>query len=338
VTDGPGSGQRSRGNDRPFDPEQPASDVGSPPEPSPLSINDFDSAVPTVPVAGGRNTDAGEHWLDRLELRSPDPGVCPFLRALDERDELAVPIEAPDALNRCAALRDAIPQSLRQQELVCLTSGHVNCPRYLRGATAASEPARRGIRSRTAFQRPTIVRPSVSPAILVSIVVLLAAFSGSVAFVVARGGLAMPAAAIDRQSPGPVVAVAPTPNPSPTPEATPAPTATPEPTPTPRPRPTPTLSPSPSPSPTPEPSPTPTPKPKPARDPILARFPELRKCPKKDNCYIYIVEPGNNLYSIARYYRVSYDRVLQMSPWITNPSNIKAGDEVRMPTPKRPSR
>ena len=42
--------------------------------------------------------------------------------------------------------------------------------------------------------------------------------------------------------------------------------------------------------------------------------------------------------SIARYYRVSYDRVLQMSPWITDPANIRAGDEVRMPTPQRPSR
>jgi LysM domain len=51
-----------------------------------------------------------------------------------------------------------------------------------------------------------------------------------------------------------------------------------------------------------------------------------------------VVEPGNNLYSIARYYRVSYDRVLRMSPWITDPADIRTGDEVRMPTPQRPSR
>jgi hypothetical protein len=49
-----------------------------------------------------------------------------------------------------------------------------------------------------------------------------------------------------------------------------------------------------------------------------------------------VVEPRNNLYSIARYDRVSYDRVLQMNPQITNPANIRAGDRVRMPTPQRP--
>jgi len=84
-------------------------------------------------------------------------------------------------------------------------------------------------------------------------------------------------------------------------------------------------------------SPGPTPTAKPAGDPVLARFPELRRCPNRSKCYIYIVEPGNNLFSIARYYRVSYDRVLQMSPWITEPANIRAGDEVRMPTPQRPA-
>src|SRR5262245_48515935 len=119
-------------------------------------MHDIDGVVPTVRVADEDNLVAGEQWLDRLELRSPDPQVCPFLRALDERDQLAIPIAAPDALNRCAALHDAIPQSLRQQELVCLTSGHVNCPRYLRGAMAASEPARRSIRPRPVLRRPTI--------------------------------------------------------------------------------------------------------------------------------------------------------------------------------------
>ena len=35
---------------------------------------------------------------------------------------------------------EPVPQSLRQQELVCLTSGHVNCPRYLRGSSRLAEP------------------------------------------------------------------------------------------------------------------------------------------------------------------------------------------------------
>jgi hypothetical protein len=48
-------------------------------------------------------------WLDRLELRSQNPVICPFLRAVEDDDRLLVPIEAPDALNRCAALQDANP-------------------------------------------------------------------------------------------------------------------------------------------------------------------------------------------------------------------------------------
>ncbi len=65
--------------------------------------------------------------------RSAKDWVCPFLRAIDEDDRLGSPVEAPHPANRCVAMRDPVPQSLRQQELVCLTSGHVNCPRYLRG-------------------------------------------------------------------------------------------------------------------------------------------------------------------------------------------------------------
>ena len=65
--------------------------------------------------------------------RVSDPRVCPFLRVIDDGERLGPPIEAPDPANRCAALREPVPQSLRQQELVCLSSGHVNCPRYLRG-------------------------------------------------------------------------------------------------------------------------------------------------------------------------------------------------------------
>ena len=65
---------------------------------------------------------------------SPNAWVCPFLRSIDDDRRLGLPVEVPDPVNRCASLHDPVPQSLRQQELVCLTSGHVNCPRYLRGS------------------------------------------------------------------------------------------------------------------------------------------------------------------------------------------------------------
>ena len=100
-----------------------------------------------------------------LAGRSDDPEICPFLRAEDDAERMVAPIEAPDPANRCAALREPVPQSLRQQELVCLASGHVNCPRYLRGAVVIAEaPA-------------AAVRPgrSVSPAVLGSLLVLVMA-------------------------------------------------------------------------------------------------------------------------------------------------------------------
>ena len=313
------------------------SGLGSPSEPNATSsLSEIDAAI-TALRAGEGDMAAPNPWLDRLELRSQNPLICPFLRAVDDDDRLLVPIEAPDALNRCAALHDPIPQSLRQQELVCLTGGHVNCPRYLRGALVAAETPRRLPVVRPAFRRPSLSRPPVTKAILAALLVLIVSFSASVAFVVARGGIALPVAAVDRLSPSPSTnAVAPAPEASPSPSPAPTPTPTPTPSPTPTPTPTPTLTPMPTPTPTPSPEPTGTAKP--AKDPILARFPELRRCPNRSNCYIYVVEPGNNLISIANYYRVSYDRVLRMNPQITNPANIRAGDQVRMPRPQRPSR
>jgi hypothetical protein len=60
--------------------------------------------------------------------------VCPFLRVVAEDGTHGAAIENPDPTNRCVAMHEPVPQSLRQQDLVCLSSAHVNCPRYLRGA------------------------------------------------------------------------------------------------------------------------------------------------------------------------------------------------------------
>ena len=106
---------------------------------------------------------------------------------------LGLPFEVPDPANRCAALSEPVPQSLRQQELVCLTSGHVNCPRYMRGAMIAAKPLERVPAARI-----------VTPAIAGSALALVGAFVLSVAFVVANGGLALTAASrrSDRGGPG----------------------------------------------------------------------------------------------------------------------------------------
>ena len=263
MTEDPGSGQSPRRTGRPVDAEDPTSGLGSPSEPNATSsLREIDAAITSL-RAGEGDMAAPNPWLDRLELRSQNPVICPFLRAVEDDDRLLVPIEAPDALNRCAALQDAIPQSLRQQELVCLTSGHVNCPRYLRGALVAGEPLRRRAVARPVLRRSSVPRPPVTKAMLAALLVLMASFSASVAFVVARGGIGLPVAAVDRPSPSPspsptLIAVAPVPetSPTPSPEPTPTPTPTPDPTPTPTP-PTPTPTPTPTP---PHPNPDPDPE------------------------------------------------------------------------------
>ena len=219
MTEEPGSGQSPRRTGRPVDAEDPTSGLGSPSEPNATSsLSEIDAAITSL-RAGEGDMAAPNPWLDRLELRSQNPLICPFLRAVEDDDRLLVPIEAPDALNRCAALHDPIPQSLRQQELVCLTSGHVNCPRYLRGALVAGEAPRRLTVVRPAFRQPSFSRPPVTKAILAALLVLVASFSASVAFVVARGGIGLSVAAVDRPSPSPAtIAVAPVPEASPDPE------------------------------------------------------------------------------------------------------------------------
>jgi LysM domain len=254
--------------------------------------------------------------------RSPNDAICPFLRAIDENDVLGQPVESPDPANRCAALREAVPQSLRQQELVCLTSGHVNCPRYVRGSHVPIpiEPVTAVIGSR-----------AVTPAIGGALVVLAIAFLVSLAFVVTNDGLRLDAAAptlpgtgavlgeVQTAAPTSAPAVLPTPEPtsSPSPTASPMPTATPSPAPTETPTATPTV----------VPGPTPTPK------PSSARYALLTPCPDAPNCFIYRIRAGDNLYSIANYFGVSFTTLQAMNPWTK--TGLQIGRALRMPPPTR---
>jgi LysM repeat protein len=268
--------------------------------------------------------------LPVLEDRSPDPAVCPFLRAVDVgpdgRSRVVRPVESPDPANRCAALAQAVPQSLRQQELVCLTSGHINCPRYLRGAVVLSEPVAVSTRAGRAW----------SPAILASIAVLIMAFAASIAFVTVRGGLELAVAATARPSASglAVASMPPSEQPGAVPSevATSAPSPTPSPSPSPTPTPTPT--PSPSPTPTPEPTPEPTARPTATPRPTSARYQLLRPCPNASNCWIYTVRAGDNLFSIANYFGVSLDAVYARNSWARD-TPLRAGMELRLPPPTR---
>lgn len=262
------------------------------------------------PVAPSRPADAGPR----------SPWVCPFLRAIDEDDALLVPVEAPDPANRCAALREAVPQSLRQQELVCLTSGHVNCPRYLRGSMGAGEPrtVERSIRA-------------VTPATAGALVAFAAAFVLSVAFVVANGGLVLTAAAT--RSPG-AAGVAASASPAPTASVTIVPTVEPTAAPTAEPTLTPTPSATASPTPLPTPGPSPSAGPTATPRPTSARYALLKACPDKPDCWIYVVRSGDNLYSIANYFGVRLQTVQTLNPW-TSSTRLRAGQQLRLPPPTR---
>ena len=127
MADDPGTGPAPRSRRRHRSADEPA--VAPPPTPGPLEPPD-DTPLPTFVYAaaqGAAAADPGEAadaleadsapigtnagtrspngdtapasgWLPVLDDRSPDPGICPFLRAADG-DRLVPPIEAPDPAN-----------------------------------------------------------------------------------------------------------------------------------------------------------------------------------------------------------------------------------------------
>jgi LysM domain len=278
-----------------------------------------------VREAYGRSDPAEDEWHVTVDRslptdRSVNPNTCPFLRTVDHAGLLAAPVEAPDPANRCAAVGAPAPQSARQQELVCLTSGHSNCPRYLRGELVATEPV-----VRAAVQR------GPSTAVVASALLLVAASAASVGFLLVRGGLSIPTASI---APGNVAAVTGSPSPTsavvvietPTPiRPTAAPTATPPPT----------AAATPSVAPTPVPTTAPTPAPTPTPGRTSSRYAVLDPCPSTPDCWIYTVRSGDNFVSIVNWFGVPYETVLNMNPGIGDPTTIRAGDKIRMPPPTR---
>jgi hypothetical protein len=269
-------------------------------------------------VAGVADPHIGLPILD--DARSPNPATCPFFRNESDDGRLGIPVEYPSESNRCAAFGEPKPQSLRQQELVCLTAGHVSCPRYLRGSlftheTVTVDPPRRGL-----------TRP-----ILAAAVVLAVSAAASFAFVLVRGGLSLPgtpapsdvAVATPAPTEPPPTAV---PTQQPTPVPTPPPTASPTPPPTTSPRPTPTA----TPRPTASPARTPTPTPRPSSD----RYDLLEPCPDKPDCWIYTIRSGDNVYSIANYFGVPEATVRELNPWLAT-TPLRAGQELILPPPTR---
>ena len=242
--------------------------------------------------------------------------ICPFLRTVHS-GQLADPIQWPDQANACTALGDAAPQSLRQQEYACLTSAHVNCPRFVRGVHLMVEAP------------PALAEAGVrlTPAILAALLVLAASFALSVGFVVANGGMDLPAASASPQEGIASAAPSTGASTSPTTSEPPAESAAPSPEPSAQASvgaatATPTI-----PAP---PSPAPTATPRASSD----RYALLEPCGDEPDCWIYTVRQGDNLVSIARFFGVPFEVVAERNRW-TETTPLVSGQELRLPPPTR---
>jgi hypothetical protein len=261
--------------------------------------------------------------MDHASAATDELGVCPFLRTVADDGSPGGPIGRPHEANRCTALGDAAPQSLRQQKYACLASAHVNCPRFVRGGLDPVEP----------MAVPGMgLKPT--PAIVGALLVLAASFALSVGFVIANGGLDLPAAA-SRSQQAALASAAPSPGASLAASAVPA---------------SPSSAPSAGPAASPEPSATPTATASPTRTnaPALTSAPSpaetpgsssdrydlLEPCPDAPDCWIYVVRSGDNLVSIARYFGVPLEVVGDLNPW-TRSTSLVAGQELRLPPPTR---
>jgi hypothetical protein len=274
-------------------------------------------AAPEETVAGERAS--MPFRADERDLAHPS--ICRFLAIKAGEAEFA-PAVGLDTANRCVAIGDPMPQSGRQQELLCLASAHVNCPRYLRGVLLEGTP----------MPAPAPVRQPVAPAVIGAALVLATALAASFGFLAVRGGFNLP---LPTPSPALVAVVA---SPSAVPSPAAAPTSNPTATPTvpPSSSPEPSASPSPSPSATPAPTPTAppaTPRPTATPAPTSDRFAVLTKCPSTPDCWIYVIRSGDNLESIAHWFGVSYNEIRAMNPNLRIP--IQPGDKLRIPTPTR---
>ena len=301
-----------------------SSTYGDEAEPSADSVA-WDPQIEPIPGSSGESLAATIAALADPATRSPKPDTCPFLRTIDASGSATPPIEAADGANRCVAVGEPAPQSSRQQQLVCLTSGHNNCPRYLRGALVAADSLA------AAPPRKTPSTPVIASALL-----LIAAASMSVGFLLVRGSFDLPVT-----SPGASqFAIAPTASPQPTPStaaSAPAPSALPTTDPTAPASPPATPATTAPPATATPPAATPASPTSPPSTPVPSsdRYALLEPCPAAPNCWVYTVRPGDNLVSIVNYFGVPYDTVLDMNPQVGDPTTIRAGDEIRMPPPTR---
>ncbi len=177
----------------------------------------------------------------------------------------------------------------------------------------------------------TVDRPglALTPAIIGALVVLAASFALSVGFVVANGGMDLPA----DSSGGTKTSVGSTPpSAGASPARSPAASAVPSASSAPSVEPSLAVTPAPTEDVTPAATLAPTAAPTPGS--TSDRYDLLEACTDAPNCWIYVVRSGDNLVSIAGYFGIPLAVVTDLNPWTTI-SQLVAGQELRLPPPSR---
>lgn len=264
-------------------------------------------------------------------------GACPYLRA-------AAPV-APDGgavrqtgagAHDCVAGRDPFSPGPRQRSLVCETGRFASCPRF--PATERRGPGRRAAPPRPpapwatggASESVRATHPRTGTGVplptAVAGAILVLALVAALVFTAARGGLDLVA--------GPGTSAAPMSTPAagtrgPSPAVTPGSTTAPT---TAGPGPTSTAMPA-SPAPTATPVQSARPRPIATATPSNPRYAGLKPCPDRRDCYLYVVQRGDTLSSIAASFGVPLRVVRALNPELKNPSLIRVGQAIRVPGP-----
>ena len=238
--------------------------------------------------------------LRTLPGRSPDPVICPFLRAGGGTDLL--PVVAATG-HRCVAVTPAMAVGDRQRQLLCQVASHPTCPRYLRGETALRAALAPGLGQ----------RGRAAPIAIGTAVVLLAA-AAAVAVTSgigsAGGGVAGGGASTPSSGPGSRATAAPAGGGS-GPLGSPGTTG---------------------PPPTIAPVATIRPTLVPTAD-LPAPWRGLEPCPAPATCYLYIVQRRDTFSIIAARFDTTVKKLRRLNPGLGDPSTIRVGSTLRVPPP-----
>jgi hypothetical protein len=235
-----------------------------------------------------------------LPGRSPDPVICPFLRAGDGAD---LPPGSAATSHRCLAVLPAVAVGDRQRQLLCQVASHPTCPRYLRGEA--------GLRAALA---PGLGQRGRAAPIAIGTAVVLLAAAAAVAITsgigpgdgdVAGGGAASTGSPTSSGATAAPIEGGSAPSGSPGasgPPPTVAPVATVRPTLV-------------------------------ATGDLPAPWRGLEPCPAAAACYLYVVQRRDTFAAIAARFETTVKKLRRLNPGLTDPSKIRVGSTLRVPPP-----